>query len=284
MWFKVDDTTPNNRKTRAVRRSHPTKKRDVAPFGLWTLAGAWTNDGWVPLELLEDWDDDAEDLAERLVAAGYWHHEDRDGEPGYLFNDWHEYNPSTGAKDAGGFGNHKRWHVDRGIVQPGCVHCPVEPDLPPDPEFIAPISGGDRGAISGANPNRSHTPTRPDPTRPDPEPLLLVDESTDPDLFDEFWDTYGKKVKRADAERKWAKAIKKAPPELIIARAAAYVANERARNQGGRFIADPSTWLHGERWNDELATYSAATPARQQQTDDLFARAAERMGVADGPR
>ncbi|NUO92760.1 MAG: hypothetical protein HOQ18_18335 [Dermatophilaceae bacterium] len=80
----------------------------------------------------------------------------------------------------------------------------------------------------------------------------LADESAEIDnRFDEFWDVYGKKVKRADAEKKWAKAIRKASPDRIIAAAGAYVAYERANNQGGRFIADPSTWLHGERWLDE---------------------------------
>lgn len=72
-----------------------------------------------------------------------------------------------------------------------------------------------------------------------------------PDRFDEFWDVYAKKVKRADAEKKWAKAIRKESADRIIAAAAAYVGYERANNQGGRFIADPSTWLHGERWRDE---------------------------------
>lgn len=79
----------------------------------------------------------------------------------------------------------------------------------------------------------------------------LADESADLDRFDEFWDTYGKKVKRADAEKKWAKAIRKENADRIISAAHAYVTFERANNEGGRFIADPSTWLHGERWRDE---------------------------------
>lgn len=79
----------------------------------------------------------------------------------------------------------------------------------------------------------------------------LADESADLDRFDEFWDTYGKKVKRADAEKKWTKAIRKVDADRIIAAAHAYVTHEREHNEAGRFIADPSTWLHGERWRDE---------------------------------
>ena len=124
MWFRVDDSVPDNKKTRRVRRSHPTKRRDLAPFGLWVMAGAWSDDGWVPLEWLEDHDDDAEVLAARLVDAGLWHPEDRDGERGYAFNDWHEYNPATGAKDAGSWGAHIRHHVNKKVVNPDCEHCP----------------------------------------------------------------------------------------------------------------------------------------------------------------
>lgn len=103
-----------------------------------------------------------------------------------------------------------------------------------------------------------HLPPTPSPLPPstDPRETLLADKSadTEPDplaRFDEFWDVYAKKVKRADAEKKWAKAIRKEDPDRIIAAAAAYVGHERAHNQGGRYIADPSTWLHGERWRDE---------------------------------
>ena len=96
----------------------------------------------------------------------------------------------------------------------------------------------------------------------------LADKSADiEDRFDEFWDAYGKKVKRADAEKKWAKAVRKEDPDRIIAAARTYVAWERANNQGGRFIADPSTWLHGERWNDERpATHQPSTRVQEHLT------------------
>ena len=114
------------------------------------------------------------------------------------------------------------------------------------------------------------------------EEPLLADKSAELDRFDEFWDAYGKKVKRADAEKKWAKAIRKADPDRIITAAAAYVANERANNQGGRFIADPSTWLHGERWNDETPV-AAAQPTRVQQHLALAQQlAAEEGGLTIG--
>jgi hypothetical protein len=87
MWFKVDDKLHDHRKARHVRRSHSTKRRDVAPFGIWALAGSWCGanrtGGFVPLEVLEEMDDDAEQLADRLVAAGLWSHDKVDEEPRY---------------------------------------------------------------------------------------------------------------------------------------------------------------------------------------------------------
>ena len=73
-WFKVDDGLHAHRKVRAVRRSHGAKKRDIAPMAIWVLAGSWCGahrtDGFIPREVIEDWDDDAEGLAQRLIDAG----------------------------------------------------------------------------------------------------------------------------------------------------------------------------------------------------------------------
>ena len=109
--------------------------RDAAPLGIWALAGAWAGknrtDGWVPEDELDRWDDDWQTLVDRLVKAGFWWPHERDGEPGYGFNDWHDYNdPADAASKAGTFGNHVRWHVNEGKVDPECHHCPKEPDEP----------------------------------------------------------------------------------------------------------------------------------------------------------
>lgn len=85
---------------------------------------------------------------------------------------------------------------------------------------------------------------------------LLSDKSDDTDpleRFGEFWDTYGKKVDRAAAEKKWALALKKpgVTADLLIATAAAYVTWEHTENDGGRYIMGPAKWLLNERWRDE---------------------------------
>jgi hypothetical protein len=147
-WFKVDDKLPRHRKARAVRRTHPTKARDAAPFGLWVLAGAESEDGFIALEVLLDWDDDALVLAERLVDAKLWWKTEVDGEPGYGFHDWQDYLPRPDgiedASESGRRGNHVRWHEKRGLVDPECSLC-----VPTSPRRRGDIAATDRPAVAG---------------------------------------------------------------------------------------------------------------------------------------
>jgi hypothetical protein len=172
MWFKVDDKLHDHRKTRRVRRSDSNKRRDVAPFGIWALAGSWCGanktGGFIPLEVIEEWDDDAEQLAMRLVDAGLWFEDVVDGEAGYRFHDWADQNPNgEDPGDYGRRGNHVRWHAGRGVVDPTCDLC-----HPDDQVTIPPDDRGDIGGeprvdirVESSRPD----PTRPDPTRPDPK-------------------------------------------------------------------------------------------------------------------
>ena len=174
MWMKIDDRLHSHRKTRRIVRSDDAKGRDIAPMGLWVIAGSWAGqngtDGWVPEHELDRWDDDWEDLANRLVKAGYWWPEQHEGEPGFGFVDWEDYNPVSNASARGGYGNHVRWHVNEGVVNPECEHCPQEPV---DESSIAPESPSDRTAIESDIAPDSLNIALPDPTRPDPTRRLL---------------------------------------------------------------------------------------------------------------
>lgn len=138
-WAKIDDRLHNNYKSRKLlAQKRPDKKRDAAPMGLWVMAMSWCAqndcDGWIPEEELDRFDDNWEELAARLVDAGFWEAEIRDV-PGYTFHDWREWNypQSSEAKAlAGSYGNHVRWHVNAGRVDPNCAHCPAPPDDVPD--------------------------------------------------------------------------------------------------------------------------------------------------------
>ena len=250
-WFKVDDGLHDHRKARAVRRSHETKRRDVAPFGLWVTAGSWSGAngtaGFVPTEVLEEWDDDATELARRLVDAGLWWPTVVEGEPGYGFHDWDDRNPAEEV-DSGRFGNHLRWHVNRGVENPECDYCsgarvaPNRPDDRPDSGTTSP-------------PESSPVPTRPDPTRP---------ATGDRDRFDEFWKAYPRKVAKGAAQKAWKAALKKADADTILSGLRDQIPSiAMGRRTDGDFRPHPATWLNAERWADEKPT---TTPSGDWKT------------------
>lgn len=83
-WFKVDD----------YFYDHPkVLECSTAAIGLWTLAASYASrhltDGFVSNRCAERFGSDEEIL--ELVSSGLW----EETEGGYLFHDWHKYNPSA---------------------------------------------------------------------------------------------------------------------------------------------------------------------------------------------
>lgn len=95
-WLKVDDKQHDHRKIMRLLRSG-ADHLDPAPLGLWLLAATWAadnrTDGFVPDYLLDRWDSNATEHAGRLVEAGLWVLVDIDGETGFEFHDWADYQP-----------------------------------------------------------------------------------------------------------------------------------------------------------------------------------------------
>lgn len=273
MWMRVDDGLHAHRKTRMATKGSD-KRRDVAPMGLWVLAGSWSGRnnqaGWVPCDELDRFDDDWEALAGRLVAAGFWWPENRDGEPGYGFNDWDEWNNPTGPSASGTFGNHQRWHVNKGVVKEGCEHCPQEPkdlaDEPPDesdhrPDSgaisprssprVAPDIGSDIAPDSHPISLRDHRPeslTRPDPTRTQPQKSSSARADIDTD-FVAWYAEYPRKEAKGAAVKAYRTARKKADAPTLVA--AVVAQRSKLTAKGREFTPLPASWLNAERWLDE---------------------------------
>lgn len=92
VWFKVDGGFSRHPKVLQLGRSR------VPCMGLWLTAGlesaASSWDGWIPRELVRNWDPKGRYSA-RLVTVGLWEETSRDGQPGYQFHDWHDYQPAS---------------------------------------------------------------------------------------------------------------------------------------------------------------------------------------------
>ncbi len=91
----------------------------------------------------------------------------------------------------------------------------------------------------------------------------------DPDLmrsFDLFWDKYPKKVKKKKARELWQKLRPDAAlASVILAALERQKCSDRWQRDGGQYIPDPTTWLNGRRWEDELFP---AEPERPTPPDD----------------
>jgi hypothetical protein len=291
MWMKVDDQLHAHRKMRAVTRTHPSKRRDIAPMGLWVAAGSWSaqnaTDGWVPEDELDRWDEDWKTLVARLIKAGWWWPVERDGEAGYGFNDWLDYNPeSEAASRSGSFGNHVRWHANKGVVNPECEHCPKEPDSDP---FDHPESGGDIGGRSGGESgSESRTVALPGPTRPLPDPIPTPVVSAIAERRDDV-----ERLCEHLAERIEANGASKPTITGRWRDAARLMLDRDGRTETDVFAA--IDWCQADEfWRanilsmpklrekyDQLRLQAQRKngTTRQQETDDLFARAAQRMGA-----
>jgi hypothetical protein len=107
---------------------------------------------------------------------------------------------------------------------------------------------------SGISPEDSVSP--PEPLRPEGKgkerkgtgKRASTQPPNDP-LFDEFWAAYPRKTDKGNARKAWDKALKKTSARTMILAAAAYAAT----NPEPKFTAHPTTWLNGERWDDQPA-------------------------------
>lgn len=83
--------------------------------------------------------------------------------------------------------------------------------------------------------------------------------------FDRFWMLYPKKVGRGAAEQAWTKIS----PELhdqIMDAVQRQSRSEKWREDGGKYIPNPSTWLHQKRWMDQVKVTVAPVQLKAMQT------------------
>lgn len=69
--------------------------------------------------------------------------------------------------------------------------------------------------------------------------------------FDEFWKAYPRKVGKADALRAWKRAKCSGIVPKILEAVTKQKETSGWKNEGGRYIPHPSTWLNQGRWDDE---------------------------------
>lgn len=91
-------------------------------------------------------------------------------------------------------------------------------------------------------------PRSPEPSITQNKPKSNPKRSSD--RFEDFWSVYPKKVKKVDSLKKWKLKNLDAIADTLIADVENRLANDGRWLEG--FVPDPTTYLNGERWNDDL--------------------------------
>jgi hypothetical protein len=93
-WFKVDDGLYGHPKAMSA---------GLEAMGLWTLCGSYCGryltDGFVPATYVRSLGERTR-LAHRLVAAGLWYEDEKDGQKGWSFHKWEHYQPTRADVEA----------------------------------------------------------------------------------------------------------------------------------------------------------------------------------------
>lgn len=83
--------------------------------------------------------------------------------------------------------------------------------------------------------------------------LRLVREELVMGTFDEFWELYPRKIAKKDARSAWQRIkVTQEIWERIVRSIEAHKRTESWLERGGIYIPYASTWLNGERWDDEI--------------------------------
>lgn len=84
--------------------------------------------------------------------------------------------------------------------------------------------------------------------------------------FEQFWQSYPRKVGKLDARKSWDR-VKGVALEEILHAVERQKHSEQWNREGGRFIPLPATWLNQGRWEDELP--AGEGPGYQRHGDEM---------------
>lgn len=179
-WFKVDDKLHGHKKV---------AKAGIPAMGLWCVAGSWCadhlSDGFVPNYIVARLaGSDGDDLAARLVAVEMWQTGNHDGDEGWWFKDWDEYQPTR--EDVVERREYEREKKRRQRRGPNGQFTRSRRESPGESRGVSP---GDKAGSPDGSPT---VPTRPDPypnqtpssAAPTPKPEKPKRTPPNADLFE----------------------------------------------------------------------------------------------------
>lgn len=305
-WFQVDDCLSDHRKVRKLGDDR------LLAVGLWTLCGSWCGanltDGFVPLEVVDRWDPGLK-VASKLVEVGLWCEGSLDGEVGFRFHGWGEYQLTREEvlrRRADARERMRRYRERRDVelaedFRPGNN---VESDTSLLEGFLN-TSEETRHNAEETRHNTNGKVNLPGQTGRDASLYSLGEQSSDaaPTLpylknkktsssktkefqeeavFTEFWNAYPRKQQKQDARKAWMQQRRKGTsPRELIDGARGYAEYHRQRGTDREFIKLPASWLRAGGHEDHQPT-QPSQPDTREPVDVLraFWKAADAQAVA----
>jgi hypothetical protein len=83
--------------------------------------------------------------------------------------------------------------------------------------------------------------------------------------FDEFWNLYPRKVSKKRARTAW-KNLTAAQRSAALRAIPSHVEYWQTAGRGSETIPHPTTWLHGESWEDELTPVTASSVLKETKS------------------
>ena len=268
-WLESHQTLADHPKTRKLARilsiGKPTVIGHLHCFWWWALDYADDGDlsrfDALDIAIGAEWDGDPDTFVMAMVQAGFI-----DDGDALTIHDWEDY--------AGKLLNRKRANARR-MKEARAAQNTAEIDSQPDTcdERASHVQDTQRARVEPPD------QTRPDQTEKDTlsspsgdgEGAFLRDVSHNAAKatqeldarFDEFWAHYPRKESKGAARKAWKKIR---PSRSLTDRMIAAVEQQKKspkwREDGGRFIPHPSTWLNNERWEDQPTDSAMAQPKR----------------------
>jgi hypothetical protein len=79
---------------------------------------------------------------------------------------------------------------------------------------------------------------------------ITINHVIEPNMFDDAWASYPRKIAKGNARKAWVNAIKKTDEASLCAALNAYI--KSIAGNDSKYIPHLSTWLNGERWGDDI--------------------------------
>lgn len=149
---------------------------------------------------------------------------------------------------------------------PGTHSEPIRVDKSRVEENIKPPPNP-QGGTGGGEPDQIGPEPGQDRSSVDQQPSYSVD-------FEVWWQCYPKqrRSKKAEAYRRWKQAIKKADPELLIAKVRQYAKSPVGQTQ---FAVTAPVWLNAGMWEDDPESWDRSNG---QRTEDAFFDSIPKVG------